>query len=292
MKRGLKNLLILALIVLGAGYLGNQHPAGDSLAVFRPQIAVAVIFLAGLLWLALARRWALVGFVAAGAALGPIVWLYSTGNAEGRTELSLYQKNMRFLVEDPGLLAHDVLARAPDFLTLQEVSGVNMAVFDPLEKTYKSRQFCPFATVGGVAVASRWPMVAGSSFCAEADGLAAMRVVTPQGPVWVVSIHLHWPWPYSQPAHIARLLPILQGLEGPMVIGGDFNMVPWSTSFEMIEAVSGTERIGPPHVSLTKANGWMRVPIDHVLVTGGQGRVQRLPRLGSDHYGLLARFAI
>ncbi|WP_248363474.1 endonuclease/exonuclease/phosphatase family protein [Aliiroseovarius sp. S1339] len=297
MKRGLKNLLLLALIALAAGYLGKYHPAGDSLAVFRPQIAVAILFLAALLWIASARWWALCGIVAAGVALGPIFWMSGAVSASGRADLSLYQKNMRFLVDDPALLAADVLARRPDFLTLQEVSGANMAVFDPLDDIYIARQFCPFATVGGVAVASRWPIVAGTGFCAEADGLAAMQVTTPKGRVWVVSIHLHWPWPKSQPAHIARLLPILGELArdnagGPLVIGGDFNMVPWSDALSSIELASSTQRIGPPHVTLTKLQGWMRVPIDHVLVSGGDGSVQRLERLGSDHYGLFARFAL
>ena len=290
--RGLKNLLILALIALGAGYLGEYHPAGDSFAVFRPQIAVAIGMLAGLLWVAKVRVWAVIGVVAAGYALVPIVWLSSVGNDNSGAGLSLYQKNMRFLVEDPTLLSQDILTRRPDFLTLQEVSGANMAVFEPLDESYPSRQFCPFATVGGVAVASRWPIVAGSAFCAEADGLAAMQVTTPKGPVWAVSIHLHWPWPKSQPDHIERLLPILANLEGPVVIGGDFNMVPWSASLQHMETASQTQRIGPPHVTLTKLGGWMRVPIDHVLITGGQGTVQRLPRLGSDHYGLLARFTL
>ena len=296
-KRGIINLLLLALIVLGVGYLGRYHPAGDSLAVFRPQIALVILLLAILLWITRARKWALLGIVATGVAVGPIFWMSGALSASGGTGLSLYQKNMRFRVEDPGLLAADILARRPDFVTLQEVSGANMAVFDPLDVTYQARQFCPFATVGGVAVASRWPVVPGTGFCAEADGLAAMQVTTPKGPVWVVSIHLHWPWPKSQPAHIARLSPILEKLASsetgaPMVIGGDFNMVPWSHALTQLSRVSNTERIGPPHVTLTKMQGWMRVPIDHVLVSGGNGSVQRIERLGSDHFGLFARFAL
>ena len=296
-KRSLKKLLLLALTLLAAGYLGKYHPAGDSLGVFRPQIAVVTVALAVLLWISSARRWALLGLVAAAVSLGPIFRMSGAVSASGGAEYSLYQKNMRFRVEDPGLLAADILARRPDFLTLQEVSGANMAVFDQLDEIYKARQFCPFATIGGVAVASRWPMVAGSGFCAEADGLAAMKVTTPKGPVWLVSIHLHWPWPKSQPAHIARLLPILAQLAqdepvAPLAIGGDFNMVPWSHAMDRVADTSMTERIGPPHVTLTKAQGWMRVPIDHVLVSGGDGSVQRVSRLGSDHFGLFARFAL
>ncbi|MCI2393391.1 endonuclease/exonuclease/phosphatase family protein [Aliiroseovarius sediminis] len=296
-KRGLRNLLVLVLLALGAGYLGKYHPAGDSFAVFRPQIAVVALALSALLWVLRAHLWAVFGVIMAAAPLVPIFGAGPWATLPNDTNLSLYQKNMRFLVEDPGLLADDVLIRRPDFLTLQEVSGANMAVFDPLDSVYQYRQFCPFETVGGVAVASRWPIVPGTGFCAKADGLAAMKVITPRGPVWAVSVHLHWPWPKSQPAHIARLLPILERLAQdetgtPMVIGGDFNMVPWSAAVERIENASATQLIGPPHVTLTKAGGWMRVPIDHVMISGGAGSVQRLPRLGSDHFGLLARFSL
>ncbi|MHA6268059.1 endonuclease/exonuclease/phosphatase family protein [Aliiroseovarius sp. CAU 1755] len=291
-KRGLKILLVVLLFAVGVGYLGHHHPAGDSFAVFRPQLAAGLLALGVLLWLVSARKLAVFAIAVATLALGPILRMNGVLNAASEMDLSVYQKNMRFRVEDPKLLGDDVMKRRPDFLTLQEVSGANMALFDTLGATYGARQFCPFATVGGVGVASRWPIVEGSGFCAEADGLAAMQVTTPKGPVWVVSIHLHWPWPYSQPAHLARLLPRLAKMSGPMVIGGDFNMVPWSDALRNVAMASNTMRIGPPHVTLTKLKGWMRVPIDHIFVSEGEGIVQRLPRLGSDHYGLFARFAL
>lgn len=291
MTRAIRNLLILTLLAFAGGYLGHIHPAGDSLAVFRPQLAVPLALLALILWVAQARKWALLGFGAAVMAVLPLFW---TGAADMTDEanLTLYQKNMRFLVDDPTLLSRDILARNPDFITLQEVSGANMAVFDPLEATYPTRQFCPFETVGGVAVAARWPMVPGTGFCTDKGGLAGMQVDTPRGPVWVVSVHLHWPWPYRQNAHLKRLLPFMARLEGAKAIGGDFNMVPWGASVARVADVTDTVKIGPPHISLTKLSGMMRVPIDHVLVSGGIGTVDRLERLGSDHFGLFARFAL
>jgi len=292
LKRFLKTLLFVLLLPLIGGYLGLVHPAGDSLAVFRPYLAAGAGILGIILWFARVRIAAAIALMVLIGALGPILWMHSSAIASLRSDLSLYQKNMLFLVNDPSLLGKDILTRAPDFITLQEVSGANMAVFEGLGDAYQSRQFCPFATVGGVAVASRWPIVKGSAFCAESDGLAAMQVSSPKGDIWVVSVHLHWPWPYSQPNHLKRLLPLLENLSGPVVIGGDFNMVPWSHALRQLEQVSNTKRIGPPHVTLTKMGGWARFPIDHVFVSGGQGTTHRLSRLGSDHYGLLARFKL
>ncbi len=289
MKRLVISATLAGLVVLGGGYLGAWHPAGDSLAVARPYISAV---LAGLGVFLLAYRLRLAAVVTVGAAavaVAPILWAMGSAAAMPVASLSLYQKNMLFRMPSPPRLGDDILIHNPDFVTLQEVSGVNLAVFDTLGDAYPSRQFCPFETIGGVAVASRWPVVPGTGFCAQHYGLAAMQVSTPQGKVWAVSIHLHWPWPHNQTSQAARLLPLLQALDGPMVIGGDFNMVPWSHLMGQFEQATNTRRIGRAHVSLIKFDGWLRVPIDHVLVSG-QGDTQRLPRLGSDHYGILARF--
>ncbi|MCI2398667.1 endonuclease/exonuclease/phosphatase family protein [Aliiroseovarius subalbicans] len=281
---------VMGLVALVGGYLGALHPMGDSLAVLRPHLA-AVLVLAALGLLAGRRPLlALVNLSAGAVALVPILWALGGADASPNgASLSLYQKNMLFRMPSPARLGQDILLHKPDFVTLQEVSGVNLALFDTLGDTYPAQQFCPFETIGGVAVASRWPVIRDTAFCAEHDGMAGMQVSTPEGPVWVVSIHLHWPWPNSQASQAARLLPVLATLDGPIAIGGDFNMVPWSHMMRDVAEASNTRRIGRPHVSLMKAGGWLRVPIDHVLVSG-QGETQRLPLLGSDHFGILARF--
>jgi endonuclease/exonuclease/phosphatase (EEP) superfamily protein YafD len=273
-------VLVLALALaamLVAGLLGALHPGGDTAAVFRLYLALPLAVCAGILHASGWRRSGAGMVFAALVALAPLVPLHGQASAVGGAHLSLYQKNMMFRMPDPQALAADILARAPDFITLQEVSGANLAALAALAEAYPSQHFCPFATVGGVAVASRWPMIEGSAHCAEHDGLAAMRVKTPAGPVWLVSVHLHWPWPYSQASHAARLEPVLAALDGPKVIGG--------------ERLTDTRIVGRPHVTLVK-RGWLRVPIDHVLVTGGQGTTERLPLVGSDHYGVLARFSL
>lgn len=282
-------LTLLGALAVGAGYLGAVHPAGDTLAVFRLPLAVSVLAGGVLLFVLRRRKQAIPVLLFALFALAPLLLPQGQAGAGGALGLSLYQKNMMFRMPDPAALGADILVRAPDFVTLQEVSGVNLAVLDSLGAAYPSRQFCPFATVGGVAVASRWPMVPGSRFCADHDGLAAMQVETPDGPVWVLSIHFYWPWPHGQAGQAARLLPTLARLDGPKAIGGDFNMVPWSHRMRQVQKVSKTSLIGPPHITLVRSGGWLRVPIDHVLVSG-DGNTERLPLLGSDHYGLLAHF--
>jgi endonuclease/exonuclease/phosphatase (EEP) superfamily protein YafD len=287
-------LVCLIMGSLAGSYLGVVHGLGDSLAVIRPALAVAACVLAALLGFAGRRRVGLL-VLAAGLAAGlPILWASLAGDPGSGAGYHLYQKNLSFRLTDPAPLIADIRGHAPDFVTLQEVTDRTRAVMAGLTDVLPSQHVCTFAAVGGVAVLSRWPVIAGSERCVDGDGLAAMQVTTPDGPVWVVSIHLHWPFPYRQSEQVPRLLPALAAMAGPMLVGGDFNMVPWSHTLATIARATGTERAGSILYTLPLARGWIVLPIDHVLVPRGKGMTgaRRLPLLGSDHHGVLAGFAL
>jgi endonuclease/exonuclease/phosphatase (EEP) superfamily protein YafD len=288
-------LSVLSALVSGlllGSYLGIVHGLGDSLAVVRPALAGAAVVLGGLLWAA-GRRWAGVAVLVAGLVAGvPVISSSLPVAADGRPARVAYQKNLSFRLADPEPLIADIVGQAPDFVTLQEVTGWTRAVMIGLEDELPSQHLCPFAAVGGVAVLSRWPMIAGTARCAEGDGLAAMQVEAPEGPLWIVSIHLHWPFPYRQSEQLARLIPLLESLDGPIVVGGDFNMVPWSHALRQVARATDSERAGSITYTLPMAGGLVTLPIDHVLVPRGRAtHARRLPLLGSDHHGVLARFS-
>ena len=281
------------LILLLGSYFGAYHPLGDSLAVFRGPLTIAgALSILGLARAGFKGAVGLAGVLVLGSAytvLAPRVGWSAAPNAP----YALYQKNMRFKMPSTGGLRDDILAQNPDFITLQEVSRQNRPLLADLKTPYPAQVFCPFATVGGVAVASRWPMVAGSERCQPASGMAAMQLETPDGPVWLVSLHLHWPYPKGQAAQVRLLLPQLAELKGPVVLGGDFNMVPWAHTLRAITAATHTRRIGVPHYTLS-LKGIYSLPIDHVLVHSNDrpASSQKRPLLGSDHDGVLARFSI
>ncbi len=204
-----------------------------------------------------------------------------------------YQKNMYYGLsdEDERRLAGDILARAPDTVSLQEVNRQNRAILKLLAPAYPARHLCAFEGIGGVAVLSRWPLVKGSKRCFAAKGIAALQVDSPAGRVWVMSVHLETP---EKPLHrqmVRELAPALAALSGPKIIGGDFNAFAGSASVTTLARAAGVTRLGPGFVTFRLA-GLLGLTIDHVLVTGGQGRLERLARIGSDHYGLLARFTL
>lgn len=132
----------------------------------------------------------------------------------------------------------------------------------------------------------------GDGRCLDKSRIAALQVKGPEGPFWVVSVHLFWPWPRGQAAQVARISPLLAELDGPKVIAGDFNMVPWGVPVEQIARAGRASVLSPRPVTLVQFGGLLRVPIDLVMVTGGEGAVERRDRLGSDHHGLLARYRL
>jgi endonuclease/exonuclease/phosphatase (EEP) superfamily protein YafD len=182
-------------------------------------------------------------------------------------------------------LEADIRAADPDVITLQEVSPPNEALLAALADRWPHQHFCPFARVGGTAVVTRLPPLPGRKLCAP--GLAAVEVTGPQGPLWLVSVHLHWPWPYRQSAQLKDLLPLVETMESPVVMAGDFNMVPWSNALAALRWAGGVENAGPTRATYLGFAPWLRLPIDQILAPGG-GLVETRPALGSDHLGLRA----
>ncbi|MCB1339240.1 MAG: endonuclease/exonuclease/phosphatase family protein [Maritimibacter sp.] len=214
-----------------------------------------------------------------------------TGLAAQNREVVHYQKNMKFDMTDQKRLAGDILARRPDTVTLQEVNGDNRDVLKWLRPQYPWQKICHFDEIGRVAVMARWPVVAGTEQCLRGQGIAAMQVEMPEGKVWVMSVHLETP---DKPLHrlmVQNLVPELARFRGPKIIAGDFNAFPGSASVSALAQAAGVTELGPRIITYRVAN-LLGFTIDHVMVTGGSGRVEQLPLIGSDHFGVLAHITL
>lgn len=283
--------LCLSVLALAAGYLGWLHPLGDSMAVGRGVAAVAVLVLAVFASFAGLRMAAFVSMLLALLTGGQVLLAYSWPGLAG--QYSVYQKNILFKNAELPALAEDIRAANPMIVTLQEVLPESRTWMDGLKDAWPHQLLCPGGVVGGPAILSQLPVVEGTEFCGP--GLAAMQVVggTVDNPerFWVVSIHLHWPWPYQQADHVKLLLPILDKLQGPAIMAGDFNMVRWANSVRDLSDVLGVRAAGPTVGSYIGLSRVLPLPIDHVFATGG-GRVSLRPAEGSDHLGLLAQVVL
>ncbi len=282
--------LLLAVLLLAGGYLGWLHPLGDSLAVGRGIAAVAILVLAVAATFAGLRMAAFVSMLLAMLTGGQVLLAYSWPGLPG--PYSVYQKNLLYRNAELPALEADIRAMAPQIVTLQEVSEPNLALLAALKDAYPHQHVCPGSRVGGTAILTRLTPVEGTAFCAP--GLAVMQVVAgneAQDRIWLASVHLHWPWPYGQADHVELLLPVVDRIEGPAIMAGDFNMVRWANSVSRMADILTLRPAGPTFGTYVGLSDLFRLPIDHVFATRG-GRVSPRGAFGSDHLGLFAEVGI
>lgn len=281
MRRFVTILTVLVLTALTVSFAGALQGLGDSLAVFRAGLAALALVLVFATGWPRRVRWA--AMAACLLAAGSVAWHKLPLAPPG--PVIVYQKNMFHRNGELGGLAGDILAAAPDIVTLQEVSVENEALLAHLRDAYPTQHLCRYDSRSGIAVLTRLKP-AGAAFCSERLGLAGLRVHAGDGPAWALSLHLTWPYPLDQAGQVSRLTAELDRLDAQMIIGGDFNMVPWSHTLARIARISGTHRAGPSRPTFLL--GVLPLPIDHVFAPGG-GRADLRPLLGGDHRGLLAR---
>ena len=296
-------LIFLSMFGLGLGFAGRFHGIGDSFAVLRPVFVVLLVVLSGIAVLGQPRVLGMLGICLAGVgALSITTPSPAVLVPDDAKHYSAYQKNLLFRLADTRPVAQDILQSEADFVMLQEVHRGNRSVLATLGDAFPFQHFCPFTSVGGTAVLSRWPIVTKAD-CDTNGGVTAIQVETPDGLLWVLSLHLHWAFPFGQAGQVSEIVPILEGFEGPILIGGDFNMVPWSHSVaslarasetKLFDFAGGTFAFTYHQDGQNFASPLPRLPIDHVLIpkNGALIKLERRPRLGSDHHGVLAEFVL
>ena len=290
-----KTLTILAFacgaLGLGGGFLGAYHPAGDSLAVFRPYTLAALFF--AMFGFALWRQTMLTYISLALLVYGVFSLRAQFISPPPVAGFTLMQHNNQFTNDSRDLVDY-ARATAPDIITLQEITTGSIPQLAALRPEYPYQVICPFAAVGGVAILSKYRFIGSQGEgCLEGLGMVSARVQIPAGEVTVVSLHLRWPWPYGQQSQLASILPALEALKGPVFIGGDFNMVAWSHTVARIEAATHTRALAGIRFTKSLFSGLVQLPIDQVLAPPNWPASASIgPRLGSDHNSVIAQFAL
>ncbi|MBL1437810.1 MAG: endonuclease/exonuclease/phosphatase family protein [Rhodobacteraceae bacterium] len=290
-----KTLTILAfsggILGLIGGFFGAYHPVGDSLAVFR-LYALAALFFA-MFGFAVWRQSLLTYFSLGLLCFGIYSLRAQLVNPTPVAGFTLLQHNNLFKNDTRDLVDY-ARATAPDIITLQEITTNSIPQLAAMREDYPYQVICPFAAVGGVAILSKFRIIGEQGEgCIEGLGMVSARVEVPGGEITVVSLHLHWPWPYQQPTQIPDILSALESLKGPVFIGGDFNTVAWSHVAAQIETASNTKVIGGIRFTKTLFSGIMQLPIDQVLAPANwPASASRGPHLGSDHNSVIAQFAL
>ena len=278
--RGMVNFGAVVLTILFFGsFFGGYHPIGDSLAVFR--LPIAAVFALWVIWSHWPYwiRWGIA--VLCLAAMGQIVALKYVSHPTG--PVRVYQKNLKFLNDQVDPMVQDIRATNADIVTLQELTSRNAGVVRSLRAEFPHQASCALTTWARVAVLSKWPVV--GQICVENQGLIGVQIDAPDGVFWAFSLHAFWPWPYEQPDQLRQILPVFDDIDDPIILSGDFNMVPWAAAVRHLATATGTTRAGPLFPTLIKRG--VPLPIDLVYAPGG-GHATKRDLLGSDHSGVVA----
>ena len=275
MKQAFHFLGVVVFALLAMSWVGRLHPVGDSLAVARPLLTILAVAYGVFL-----KRWVMRGPVLALAAVSLVsIAAPALRSGAGGAHI-VYQKNLLYWNDQVEDVVADIIDSKADILMLQEVAPWHQKTFEhSLRDVFPTWHVC-----GAVIIASKLPGLIGTDKCLGWDRSGAVQVQTRNGPAWIISLHLLWPWPKNQPLQVESLVPMIEGLEGPTIIGGDFNMVPWSDTIARLENASNTRLIGP--IRPTFWIGPYPLVIDQILAPNG-GRRELRPRFGSDHYGLV-----
>ena len=261
-------------------FLGSFLPVGDSLAVFRIPLLV-LVFISALIYRG--RTFIVLSIFLAGLGLVSDARYRFGYDSPKEGSYRVYQKNLSFRLKDQTDLIQDITESGANIVTLQEVTTHNKNILHRLNSTFPNQLWCPFASVGGVAVLSQYPVE--TSICDF--GIVVGKFKVKNEYIWVGSIHLHWPWPHEQANQVEEMVPLLESLDAPVILAGDLNAVPWSGTVKKLSDAINGHRVGPYHPSFDLFPGFS-ITIDHVIAGGRNYKTEQRPKFGSDHYGLIA----
>jgi endonuclease/exonuclease/phosphatase (EEP) superfamily protein YafD len=303
---------LLAAVCAGAAVAAQQGRSSlrwDILAHFAPvwfagagvALVIAVVAFGGL------ARWtigglALVGVVAAGTLIAPEL-MRSTGphaDANAPGQVKILQFNVWDKNRDPQATVEWIAAENPDIAILEETTPAFRRL---VEARTGWRSLCHDCEV---MIYSRRPqhLTALPKITGRRPGpLAHAAFKDARGGFTVIGVHNAWPTDEdAQQAQEARLAQVIATFPRERtIVTGDFNSTPWSFSRRRWDKAFGLPRRDRALFSWPAGvvkRGGIRIPfpllpIDHVYAGTGWATVsvRRGPRLGSDHYPVVAILA-
>ena len=289
----------LALIALS----GIGHRGLDILAQFTaPALAVTAI-LTVLVALARLKTAALHGLAACLALILAVApqWFPDGPRPEaGAPIVRLYSANLYYLNDDVPAIRASIEEADADVVVLIELGRNAAGRIDEVLAGYPHRAASvrmdqtrgPSRSVIG----SRYPLTALPD---QPDGLHAVATVvrTPLGRLSVVGVHLTRPWPFQeqwgQISQTMALETVIEGLDGPVVVAGDFNSVSSARIGKQVRRDLGLHPApGLPGTWPAALPAPLGVTIDQVYASPDLAFVRRRRgrATGSDHRPVVTEF--
>lgn len=289
----------LALVALS----GIGHRTFDLLAQFTAPALAATAFVTALLALTRLKMAALHGLTACVALLFAVAPQWFPGGPEPEADapvVRLYSANLWARNADVESILTSIRAADADVVVLIELGDAPARRLDDILAGYPHRVATPrIDRPTGPArsvIASRFPLTAIRD---RPDGLHAVgaSVRTPLGLTHIVGVHLTRPWPFQeqwgQISQTMALQEVIEALDGPVVVAGDFNSVSSARIGKQVRRDIGLHPApGFPGTWPAQLPAPLGVTIDQVYASPDLAFVsRRLGRAnGSDHRPVVTEF--
>ena len=203
-------------------------------------------------------------------------------------------------------------AEDPDIIVLQEYFGEQATDLHPLllaKYPYFAR--CRGGKRANLGLYSRIPFVQtedgacpNNAYGSDRTGHILVQFQTAGDKRFsVITTHLDWPVPVSrQSEQLADLSEVLDGIDGPLILAGDFNSTPWSYALRGFVARNNLQRETQALPTFPKRfyyfGAWRNaiplLPLDHVMTRGGivVHDLHTGQPTASDHLPVVVRFSV
>jgi endonuclease/exonuclease/phosphatase (EEP) superfamily protein YafD len=287
-----------------AGFFGGSWWVLDLLAGFRHQLAIALIICAVVAAFARWRRTAVAIGLLAVVNLALVVPLYFGPSRPESGELRILSFNVLASNRRFAEVVDFIRASDADVVVLHEVTRRWEEAIEEAAATFDDWPYeITEARARGDLFGSLVLVEAGAAV--ESFGFAltdprAIEILLPDG-VALLAIHPLSPSSEFRAEQNDRQLLFATewaaSQDGPTIVVGDFNATPWSYPFRRLMSsadLSNSARgFGLDLSYPANGNPLLRVPIDHLLFSGGLAVVDRRlgPAMGSDHFPLTVDLA-
>jgi endonuclease/exonuclease/phosphatase (EEP) superfamily protein YafD len=306
--------LLSGLLALGIGGLGGLTLLGffgrywywfDICNHFRFQYFVLLIILTvPSFWM---QEWILVWLALASALINVIVilpiFIRPVGWKGGQPQYRLLLANVLRRNHSYHLMLELIRVSQPNIIALVEPDQPWIDAMASIKEQYPFQHVAPQDDNYGLALFSQHPLENQVVHILTGKGAPTLSAEVCLDSQTVCVLVTHPPPPKNsadmiwRERQIERLSGLVNDQEIPVIVCGDFNITPWSLSYRMMERegklVDSSRGFGfQPTWPVNRP--WLRVPIDHCLVSAGIQVVQRKvgPQIGSDHLPLVVDFRL
>ncbi|MBJ6126815.1 endonuclease/exonuclease/phosphatase family protein [Microvirga splendida] len=280
-----------------AGLLAPWWPALELINHFRPFLILgAGLLLALALGLHAGRLAATAAALLAanlGLMIAPALRYTASAHSAAAPTLKVATLNTWIAKGQASRIRQFIAQADADVLLLQEIGrGDRAAILDELASSYPHALFDRNSRSGPALLSKQPWTISGSIPTGQGRPLAVWARFERDGHTFeVASVHTANPFEWHEQAeHIDRLIAFARSRRVPLILGGDFNLTPFS--WKLIKLAERADLRWGQSLSASWP-GHRMIPIvllDHILVSRGIAtvRVETGPFVGSDHLPIIA----